>query len=175
MFKRRNKPNSHEAKATFIPERKKEMREQQRFRKLRFSPTLTFPLVCSPTNTNPTHSRKAFDEMSSYGLAPSVITFNSLIDACARAGAIERARQVFSRMIAAGLRPNDRTFSVLIHSHARGGQVRGREPMRSPPLPPYRIKRRYKPKFTAIHLNQRAVGAKTKSGARGSNGSMAGG
>lgn len=62
--------------------------------------------------------------MSNYGVTPSVITFNSLIDACARTGDIGRARQVFSRLVATGLRPNERTFSALIHSHARGGQVR---------------------------------------------------
>ncbi|CAN0394125.1 unnamed protein product, partial [Hapterophycus canaliculatus] len=67
---------------------------------------------------------QAFDRMSSrYGVAPSVITFNTLIDACGRAGDTERARQVFSRLAQAGLSPNDRTFSALIHSHAVKGQV----------------------------------------------------
>lgn len=67
--------------------------------------------------------KQAFDEMSRYGVTPSVITFNSLIDACGRAGDVDRARQVFSRLAQAGLRPNDRTFSALIHSHAVQGQV----------------------------------------------------
>lgn len=74
-----------------------------------------------------THTRaraQAFDEMSRYGVTPSVITFNSLIDACGRAGDVDRARQVFSRLAQAGLRANDRTFSALIHSHAVQGQVR---------------------------------------------------
>ncbi|CAN0535712.1 unnamed protein product, partial [Ectocarpus sp. 8 AP-2014] len=53
--------------------------------------------------------------MSRYGVTPSVITFNTLIDACGRAGDIDRARQVFSRLSQAGLSPNDRTFSALIH------------------------------------------------------------
>lgn len=66
---------------------------------------------------------QAFDDMSRYGVTPSVITFNSLIDACARTGDINRARLVFSRLVDAGLRPNDRTFSALIHSHAVHGQV----------------------------------------------------
>lgn len=67
--------------------------------------------------------------MSRYGVTPSVITFNSLIDACARAGDIDRARLMFARLGEAGLRPNDRTFSALIHSHAVRGQVgaRGRK------------------------------------------------
>lgn len=69
---------------------------------------------------------QVFDRMPAYGLTPSIITFNSLIDACARAGDIDRARSVFCRLGEAGLRPNDRTFSALIHSHAVLGQVSGR-------------------------------------------------
>lgn len=61
--------------------------------------------------------------MSRYGLTPSVITYNSLIDACGRAGDVDRARQVFCSLKEAGLSPNDRTFSALIHSHAVQGQV----------------------------------------------------
>lgn len=69
-------------------------------------------------------TEQAFDQMSScYDVTPSVITFNTLIDACGRAGDTERARQVFSRLVQAGLSPNDRTFSALIHSHAVKGQV----------------------------------------------------
>lgn len=62
--------------------------------------------------------------MSRYSVTPTIITFNSLIDACARAGDIDRARSIFAHLREAGLKPNDRTFSAMIHSHAVLGQVR---------------------------------------------------
>lgn len=68
---------------------------------------------------------QVFDQMSDFGVTPSLITFNSLIDACARKGDIERARSVFERLGEVSLTPNDRTFSSLIHAHAVRGQVRG--------------------------------------------------
>ena len=64
----------------------------------------------------------AADAMRKRGIAPTLVTFNTLIDACARSGNLTLAYETLAEMREAALRPNERTFSILIHACAR--QVR---------------------------------------------------
>lgn len=67
---------------------------------------------------------KALDmlkEMRSRGLAPDVITYNTLINACSVSAQVEEAERLFQDMQARGLKPNVVTYSTLITSHARAG------------------------------------------------------
>ena len=53
---------------------------------------------------------------------PDVVSFNTLISACAKEAKPERAEMAFSQMRKRGLVPNEITYSTLITARARGGQ-----------------------------------------------------
>jgi len=57
---------------------------------------------------------------------PDRVIFNTLINACGRAGAVERAFDVLSDMKAEAtpVKPDHVTYGALIAACARGGQVR---------------------------------------------------
>jgi len=55
---------------------------------------------------------------------PDVISFNTLISACAKAGQPKRAEEAFFQMEKRGLLPNHVTFSTVICAHARAGNPR---------------------------------------------------
>ena len=54
---------------------------------------------------------------------PNVVTYTSLIDACAKAGQLERAMSVFRQMIDAGVAPNDITCNALFAGCLQQGEV----------------------------------------------------
>jgi pentatricopeptide repeat protein len=45
---------------------------------------------------------------------PTVVTFNTLIESCARNGKAQRAREVLELMKKRGLNPDERSFSAVV-------------------------------------------------------------
>ena len=50
-------------------------------------------------------------------------TYNTIINACNRAGLPENALQVYERMIADGAQPSATTYTALISAYGKTGQV----------------------------------------------------
>ena len=71
-----------------------------------------------------TRAKRVLEEMRSYGVPTTVVTFNTLIDACVRAG--EPTEQMFgilSNLISAGHRPDVVTYTTLLKHFSREGDV----------------------------------------------------
>merc|ERR1719387_2925498 len=64
-----------------------------------------------------------YKEMSSRGVEVSVVTFNTIIDACARCGRMDQVSRVQEDMVRAGVPPNLITYSSLIKGYCRMGDV----------------------------------------------------
>ena len=58
-------------------------------------------------------------------LEPCLKTWTSVLSACARAGAPDRASEVFDRMRAAGVTPDAEAWTALMRAHAAAGDLRG--------------------------------------------------
>ncbi len=67
---------------------------------------------------------EVFQEMIRQGVARDVITYNTLINACARENLSERAQLVFNAMKRQGVVPDDITYSSLISAYASTNQTR---------------------------------------------------
>ena len=57
------------------------------------------------------------------GIKPEVRTYNTIINACNRAGLPESALQVYERMTADGAQPSATTYTALISAYGKTGQV----------------------------------------------------
>ena len=57
------------------------------------------------------------------GIKPEVRTYNTIINACNRAGLPESALQVYERMIADGAQPSATTYTALISAYGKTGKV----------------------------------------------------
>lgn len=53
----------------------------------------------------------------------SIVTFNTLIDACARSGRMERLASILDDMTVQGVRPNIITYSTMLKGHCQNGDV----------------------------------------------------
>merc|ERR1712031_19220 len=61
------------------------------------------------------------EQLKCKGLAPSVPTFNSLLNACARASELDRAERWFAEMRAAGgkVKPDTVSYSTMINAFSK--------------------------------------------------------
>merc|ERR1719327_2347719 len=62
--------------------------------------------------------------MTEVGIAPDVVSYNTIITACAKAGDLEKAEEWLSRMEKVGIKPNLVPFLCMIQSHSCQGHVR---------------------------------------------------
>merc|ERR1719420_861854 len=62
--------------------------------------------------------------MSEVGVTPDVVSYNTIITACAKAGNLELAEEWLNRMEKAGIKPNLVQFLCMIQSHSCQGHVR---------------------------------------------------
>jgi len=74
--------------------------------------------------------RKRFDqvwavheEMRSKSLQYSIVTYNALIDACARAGEMNRVPELLKQMAQDGIKPNVITYSTFVKAYCREHRV----------------------------------------------------
>jgi len=63
-----------------------------------------------------------YAEMKSKGME-SVVTYNTIMDACARCGHMERVAEVLNNMQQAGIAPNIITYSTMIKGHCQAGEL----------------------------------------------------
>jgi len=64
-----------------------------------------------------------FQEMQSSGVQPDLCAYNTLLDACGRAGEVEKAMEVFKRLVSEGLEPDYVTYTTLIKTFGIAGMV----------------------------------------------------
>lgn len=59
---------------------------------------------------------KIKEDMLLAGVIPNIVTWTSLISACANAGLVEQAIQLFEEMLWAGCEPNSQCCNILLHA-----------------------------------------------------------
>lgn len=64
-----------------------------------------------------------FEEMLSRGIEPSVVTYNAVVDACARNGQMDRVPELLEGMRSRNLEPNLITYSTMIKGFCQGGDM----------------------------------------------------
>lgn len=64
-----------------------------------------------------------YEEMLSLEVELSVVTYNTLLDACARCGRMDRAPGIVEDMQAKGITPNLITYSTMVKGHCQGGDL----------------------------------------------------
>ncbi|KAL8428898.1 hypothetical protein ACSSS7_006906 [Eimeria intestinalis] len=64
-----------------------------------------------------------FEEMSAQGIEVNTVTYNSLLDVCARVGAMDRAAMLLDDMLKNGVKPDLITFSTIIKGYCAHGQM----------------------------------------------------
>ena len=57
---------------------------------------------------------RVLNDMDQATVLPTVVTFNTLIESCARNGKAQRAREVLELMKKRGLNPDERSFSAVV-------------------------------------------------------------
>merc|ERR1719502_1402628 len=64
-----------------------------------------------------------YSEMRERGITVNTVTFNTLLDACARSGCMDRAPGLMAEMRAAGVTPDKITYSTLVKGHCFSGTI----------------------------------------------------
>merc|ERR1719454_2233664 len=64
-----------------------------------------------------------YQEMSRWKVDVSIVTFNTLVDACARCGRMDQVPDIQVEMKRVGIQPNVITFSAMIKGYCRMGDV----------------------------------------------------
>ncbi|KAL8431786.1 hypothetical protein Efla_005008 [Eimeria flavescens] len=64
-----------------------------------------------------------FEEMAAQGVEVNTVTYNSLLDVCARVGAMDRAAMLLDDMLKKGIKPDLITFSTIIKGYCAHGQM----------------------------------------------------
>jgi len=65
-----------------------------------------------------------YEEMKSMNAELSIVTYNTLIDACARCGRMDRLTSILDDMKSNGTKPNVITYSTMLKGHCQNGDVR---------------------------------------------------
>jgi pentatricopeptide repeat protein len=66
---------------------------------------------------------ETYEEMKSMGVELSVITYNTLMDACARCGRMESLPRILEDMRSYRIKPNLITYSTMLKGHCQNGDV----------------------------------------------------
>merc|ERR1719235_610546 len=64
-----------------------------------------------------------YEEMNRNKIEVSIVTFNTLIDACARCGRMDRVPSIIEEMGRKGLSPNVITYSTMLKGHCQNGDM----------------------------------------------------
>merc|ERR1719199_277680 len=64
-----------------------------------------------------------YKEMLSQNLQFSIVTFNTLVDACSRNGEMERIPGLLSDMVAQGIVPNIITYSAIVKGYCQANRI----------------------------------------------------
>jgi len=77
--------------------------------------------TCATWDESP--AEKQMEKMISSKSEPNVVTYSSMIDACAKVGDRDGAERWYRRMLERGLRPNGHTLSSVITACAKAGDA----------------------------------------------------
>merc|ERR1719238_482030 len=66
---------------------------------------------------------EVYEEMSKRNVEMSLITFNTILDACARTGRMEQLPKVMQDMKRHHVEPNIVTFSTILKGHCQSGDI----------------------------------------------------
>jgi len=58
-----------------------------------------------------------------FSTEPNVVSFSAMIDACAKAGSLEKAEKWHARMVEVGVEPNSHSFGAVINACAKSGEI----------------------------------------------------
>lgn len=72
--------------------------------------------ICSVTHTWPCNEAP-FNEISSQGVFPNVVTFNVLVDILCKEGMVAETKRVIDMMIQRGIEPDTITNNSLMHGY----------------------------------------------------------
>jgi pentatricopeptide repeat protein len=64
-----------------------------------------------------------YKEMKDRGMELSIVTFNTLLDACARCGRMDHLPQILENMKAHEVKPNVITYSTMLKGHCQNGNI----------------------------------------------------
>merc|ERR1719375_973120 len=64
-----------------------------------------------------------FEEMKAEGVQCNTVSFNTMIDANARTGRMDRAEELFQDMVASGVTPDVITYSTLVKGYCQYGDI----------------------------------------------------
>jgi pentatricopeptide repeat protein len=67
--------------------------------------------------------QKVFEEMQETGIACNTVSYNTMIDANARTGRMDRCDELFNQMQAAGVSPDIITYSTLVKGYCMDGDI----------------------------------------------------
>ncbi|CDJ28870.1 PPR repeat-containing protein, putative [Eimeria mitis] len=77
----------------------------------------------SPLERRLDQALSLFEEMAAQGVEINTVTYNSLLDVCARVGAMDRAASLLDDMLQKGVQPDLITFSTIIKGYCAHGQM----------------------------------------------------
>jgi len=66
---------------------------------------------------------EVYGEMSKRGIELSIVTYNTLIDACARAGRMDNLPKILEDMKTNRIKPNVITYSTMLKGHCQNGDI----------------------------------------------------
>merc|ERR1719271_1313957 len=66
-----------------------------------------------------------YEEMSDRKIELSIVTYNTLIDACARCGRMEQLPKILEDMKTHRVKPNVITYSTMLKGHCQNGNIQG--------------------------------------------------
>merc|ERR1719263_1199621 len=66
---------------------------------------------------------EVYDEMCQRGVPSNTVTYNTLLDACAKCGCMGKAPKLVADMRTAGLSPDTITYSTLVKGHCFSGDI----------------------------------------------------
>merc|ERR1719245_991945 len=66
---------------------------------------------------------QVYEEMNKRGIELSIVTYNTLIDACARCGRMDSVADIINDMKKHKIRPNVITYSTMLKGHCQAGDI----------------------------------------------------
>lgn len=68
-------------------------------------------------------AREVYSAMAGFGICPTIVTFNTMLDSYRKEGNVQEALDLLSEMQKKGCVPNDVTYNVLINGLSKKGEV----------------------------------------------------
>merc|ERR1719269_66245 len=76
-----------------------------------------------PDARQPNRVQDVFEEMKEMGISCNTVSYNTMLDANARTGKMDRADELFREMQASGVSPDVITYSTLVKGYCQAGDI----------------------------------------------------